>query len=148
MEYIGQLMLKLILPQSGPIPVAATAIGQDEQFGSARIVGLTKRLPPPSNRSHSELGRIGRCADEDIARIQDWIVNAVRDRNALGQGAKVINIHPMGITTPDFTRVLEQPNQFALFGVNMDDRPTTLQKGPFLALHVLKLLIPVRAGNR
>jgi hypothetical protein len=32
----------------------------------------------------------------------------------------------MGITTPDFARVLEQPDQFALFGVDVDDGPTTL----------------------
>jgi hypothetical protein len=51
------------------------------------------------------------------------------------------------ITTPDGTRILEQPNQLAFLGVNVKNGPSTLQKGLFLALQILKLLVSVRAGD-
>src|SRR3990172_2681308 len=145
---IDQAMLQRILPQAWPIAIAPAAIGQDQHFGGAPVVHAPRGVPPPPNRIDGEFGRVGGDTHVHKPRVVPWVVDAIRDGHPFSQRTKVIHIHAMGVATPRDTGVLKPSDQLAFLGIHVDDRPAALEKGLFLAVQILKLLIAVGTGQR
>lgn len=51
---VAKLLLELLLPEAGAIPVAAPAVGDDENFLGVRIALAAELEPPPSDRVDGE----------------------------------------------------------------------------------------------
>ena len=144
---IHQVVLQGILPQSWTIAIAPAAIGQDQHGGHAGIVQVAIRLPPPLNGVHRKFSGVSGGSDIHEPGIPLRIIQPIRDGDALRQRTKIIDIDPMWISAPNRPGILEQADQLAFLGVHIDDGPPALDKGLFLSLQILELLIPMWAGQ-
>ena len=66
-------------PQAHPGPVAAAAIGRDEQRSGLGINGLPHRAPPAADGSHGEAGRVVIDSHAHPARVAGEVVDPVGD---------------------------------------------------------------------
>ena len=68
-KLVGQLLLKLLLPQPVATVIAATSIGQDEQLIFAAKARPVRVTPPLGNGISGELGGIVGSADINVALV-------------------------------------------------------------------------------
>ncbi len=70
-------MLKIVLPSPPVGAIAASAIGQDEEFASFGVTLCTFLSPPLLDGIHCELRRIIGCTHVHGAAIRVYVIDAV-----------------------------------------------------------------------
>jgi hypothetical protein len=100
--------LQLAFPQTQAGPVAAAAIGGDQQAGGSRISAPADLVPPPTDRLHREACRVMLDADADPGCIGGEIVDAVRHRTAQVIDQEIMHPHVfrLALRVPLSTTVL------------------------------------------
>ena len=94
-QLVGQL-LQLKLPQPGPITVAATAVGGDEDFTRRTVTLLAQVLPPAAQTVHRKLGGVGTDSHAHPCLVVSHIVDPVRgDPTQLA--LEVVSLHRLRI---------------------------------------------------
>src|SRR5271157_4393291 len=142
---IDQFFLERVFPQTTPGPIAAAAIGQDEQVRRLGIALAPFRAPPGDDRFHGELGGVMGGADHDRTPIGLGIIEATRNGDPLGLRGKIMVVHPSGFLAPDPARVLEAPHQFLLLGVHANDGKRVAYKLLALPFEIPELTISLWA---
>ena len=120
-ESIAELDLKFCLPGPGTTAVAAAGIGKDEQLPAVVTRG-TLVLPATCDGMGGEGSRVMGDADENGAAIRQQIVNAVRNGDTDGIGAKIVIVYVDRRAIPLDAVIFEVADQFSLFGVDADNR--------------------------
>lgn len=121
-ERVGQLGLKLGLPGVAAIAVTAASVGENEKLARAGIATRAFLLPPMGDGMSGKGGRVvGDTHDEGTAIFGD-VVNAIGNGDAEGVGAKVVVEDATRAAFPTAAWIAEIADQFALFGVDADDR--------------------------
>ena len=83
--------LKFVLPGAGPVPVAPARIGCDVQRRRLRIGAPPHLAPPVANRGHRKGGRVTVAPNSHPRFVAHHVVDAVRNRLALGVGREVVH---------------------------------------------------------
>jgi len=99
---VAELALKFGFPGAGTATVAAAGIGQDEQLPAAAVAVRAVALPPAGDGVHGKGGGVMRDAYQDRASVGEQVINAVRDRDAVGDfnGDGKPDLAVAGSTTP------------------------------------------------
>src|SRR6267378_3511595 len=134
-------------PGPGPRTVRPTAVSFNEPVLCLWATPAAMVFPPAREGSACEFCRLVRRANHDEASAPKLIVNPKRDSAALGEAGKVVVQDVDRLLRPCASRVLEQPHQFLLLGVDADRRISLLLKAPPLPGNVAKLPIPLRFVN-
>ena len=90
LEWIHHLPLEGVLPGAYSSPVAAAAVGQDQQLGGLRIILASAVAPPPSNVGGGKIWGVMGSAHKDRALVGQQVKNSVKDGYSLGLGAKIM----------------------------------------------------------
>ena len=102
-------------------PVAAAAIGEDQQPGRSGVAALTVVGPPSGQVVGGECGGVVAGADEQVATVVLDVVDAVGQGDALGFGTEVMVVDEGGLLAPGGAGVLEVADQLPLLRVDADD---------------------------
>ncbi len=145
-EAVGQLGLKLGFPGVTAIAVAAAGIGQNEELARAGITVGAFLLPPVSDGMSGKGGRVvGNAHDEGPAIFGD-VENSIGNGDADGVGAKVVIEDAARAAFPTAAWITEIADQFALLGIDTDDRQMMTLKPAAQFGQVFELEIAIRAG--
>src|SRR5713226_7035379 len=138
-------LLQLYLPQSAASPIGTASISKDEQLVAAGIESLSPALPPPSDAFHGKLGGLMVNAHIDKPAVMDQIIDAIRNRFPVCEGAVIIDIHrrllPFGL--PFSPVVLEIANHFFLLPIHRNHGQARCFKGFSCAIDLLKLGVSI-----
>jgi hypothetical protein len=145
-EGIGEPLLQGVFPQVGVSAVAAAVVGEDEQAGGLGIAATAVGKPPAADRLGSKARRVTGDPDIDRAAVGLEVVNAVGNGDALAEGAEVVVEDLDGLAAPNLAGVLEVADQFALLGVDADDRRLLLGEAAPLPGDIAEL--PIALGRR
>ena len=104
---IGDLLLEGPFPGAHPRPVAAAAVGQNEQLGDVRIVPAPAMAPPPGDIACGKFGRVMRGADENRSSVGHHIINPIRNGHALSLRAEVMILDGGRFQAPHAAGILE-----------------------------------------
>jgi len=143
---IDQLGLKLLLPKTGTIAIAAAPIGEDQEFWCVRIESDPGVGPPVGNGIHGEFSRIRRESSIDVAWLMLFVIDAVGDSPCQGIGGKVVHVDLGTLFTPDLSGLLKRTDEFFLLGIDADRGPTSQAKDLPLTLQIGELGVPLRMG--
>jgi hypothetical protein len=113
-------LLEHLLEMPGTIAIAATGVGQDQQFMTISIEPPSVSKPPLSDGIDGKLWRVGRDADMDESMIPTHIIHPIWSRLAQGILREIVCIHFDRLFGPDSTRVLEIANKLLVFRVHAD----------------------------
>ncbi|KKL09353.1 hypothetical protein LCGC14_2566720 [marine sediment metagenome] len=113
-------LLEPFLEMPGTIAVAATGVGQDEQFVTLSVVFPSVSKPPLSDGIDGKLWRVGRDADMDESVITTHIVHPIWSHLAQGILREIVCIHFDWLLGPGSTRVLGIANELLVFRVHAD----------------------------
>src|SRR5450755_1877100 len=99
---VAELGLKFGLPGAGPATVTTAGIGKDEQLPAATVAISAIALPPAGDGVHGKGCGVLRDAYQDRASVGEQVINAVRDRDAVGDfnGDGKPDLAVAGSTTP------------------------------------------------
>src|SRR5215469_7138648 len=90
----------------------------------------------------------GRCvmrdADYDGASIGEQIVDAIGDSDAGGIGAEVVIVDQTRRKIPARSGILESAHQFALLGIDADNRMATTLEPLSQIGEIEELIVPIR----
>ncbi len=125
---IGQLRLELCFPSATTIAVTAAGIAEDEELSGARITEQSLLAPPMCDGVSSEGGCVMGDTDHDRPSIGEQIIDAVRDDDARGIGAKVVIVDQTGRQIPARPGIFEIADQFTFFGIDANDGETAALK--------------------
>lgn len=131
-EPVAQVLLHLLLPQPGPIAVAAPAVGQDQQARGPGIGRPARLQPPAGERGDGELGRVARRPDGDRAALGRHDVAAVGDGPPERVVAEVMDVDRRRLPAPGAPGVLEIADRCLFLGVDADDWQPRRLEGPAL----------------
>src|ERR1017187_7568999 len=120
-QAIAEVLLELVFPCAAGSGITAAGIGQDQQVSGVWIALAPFLAPPPGNGRNGKSGGLVADADEHRSPVGLGIVNAKRQCDARGEGAKVVVVDGGGNTLPLAAGILEVPHQFALLGIDTDD---------------------------
>ncbi len=84
-----------------------------------------------------------RDAHHDRPSIGEQIIDTVRDGDAGGVGAEVVVVDRTGRQIPTRAGILEVADQFALLGVNADDRQAAALKSVSKVAEVEELIVAI-----
>ena len=126
---VAESVLQGVLPGSGAGPVAAAAVGEDEQLGGVWVAAAAVVVPPSDQVVDGEGGGVVGGADEQAAVVGGEVVDAVGQGDAVGVGSEVVVVDQGRLLAPGGAGVLEVPDQLALFGVDADDRQALVGEG-------------------
>jgi len=143
---VAQAILDLVLEGATPVAVAATAVGQDQEFGGVRIASLALIAPPALEVVGGELGRVVRGSHVEGAAVGEDVVDAVGHGESEGVGTEVVVVDEDGRLAPGTSRVLEVADEFLLLGVDGNDRLTGSGEAVPELGDVAELLVSVRIG--
>lgn len=142
-EFIRQT-LQAHFPELAPAAIGATAVGLDQQVFFVGIKEACPFHPPVPNGRNRKLGGIMRGAHPDIAVIMSDVIDAIGNGFALSRVQKVVHIDLAPLLSPFLARLLKIADQFTLFGIHTDDRPTVAQISLSPADDIAKLLVSMR----
>ena len=146
-ERAGEFLLQEVFPGPRPAAVAAAGVGENHQLGGIGITHPALGLPPLGNALGGELRRVVRAADAEAASVGMQIVDAIRHRQAVGQGAKVMVMNRLGCAAPLGAGVLEPSDEFFFLGVHTGHRDAVALAALACGRDFLKLLVALpRAG--
>src|SRR5258708_20177702 len=86
-----------------------------------------------------KFGCVRRLPDIDCSRVMLQIIDAIRYGPSEGFARKVMDIHLLGLLTPDLSGILEVADQFFLFGVHANTGLSSLHMRFALLVDVRKL---------
>ena len=143
---VGKAVLQEVFPCMRTAAIAASAVGEDDQFGGLGIACLAFGFPPLRNALGGELRHIVGFPDKEAAGVGGHIVNPVGNGRALSIGGEVVIVDQFGRISPLRVRVAEASNQFLFLGVNADDRDILMsisgtQFGNVLELNIAQGMI-------
>jgi hypothetical protein len=143
-EFVGKL-LKLDLPQTNPIAVAAPAIGRDHELGRIGMTFAPHGLPPAANRMDGKACRVVIGADAHPAQVVGDVVDTIGHCAGKLGIDEVVNIDQirLALGTPLPTVVLEIAHQFLLFRINRDDGLVRGQEPLGVAVDVAELRVTI-----
>jgi hypothetical protein len=140
---IGELGLEFGFPSPATITVTAASIAENEKLSRARIAKRSFLAPPMSNGVGGESGCVMGDTDHNRASIGEQIINAIRNGDARGVGAKVVIVDQAGRQVPAGTGVFEKANEFALFGIDANDGETTTRESVAKVTEVDELMVAI-----
>ena len=112
--------LHLSLPETVASPVGTASISNDEQLFTRWIECASTAAPPPSDTLHGKLRSLVVDTHIDKPLVLHQIVDAIRNRFPVGDGAVIIHIHrrvlPFGL--PFSAVVLRIANQLFLLPIH------------------------------
>ena len=147
-ESVRDLFLESFLEMPGTIAVAATGVGQDQQFATRlTVMLLAVSKPPLPDRIDGKLWRIGRDANMDKSVISAHIVYTVRGRLAQGVLREIVCIHFDRLLGPCSSRVLEIANQLFVFRVDAYHGQAKPEESLLLLLNIAKLTVAIGMGR-
>src|SRR6516225_5314229 len=119
-------------PFPGPSPrtICPTAISLDEPAFCLWTSPTAVVFPPARDGGACEVRRLVRRSNHDEASAPKVIVDSKGDRPPLGEARKVVVEDIDWLLPPRTSRVLEQPHQFLLLGVDADRRISLLLTAP------------------
>ncbi len=139
-EFICQT-LQAHFPEFAPAAIGATAVGLDQQVSFVGIKDASQFHPPVPDGRDSKLGGIMRGAYPDIALIMSDVIDAIGNGFALSRVQKVVHIDLASLLSPFLAGLLKIADQFTLFGIHTDDRPTAAQISLSPTDNIPKLLV-------
>ena len=142
---IGQ-MLKLMLPDTGPISIASARISRDVKDFGVRVSAPAHPLPPVTNRGHRKGRGVVVTPDAHPPFIAGHVVDPIGNRLALRVGREIMHEHrwrtPRRLPFP--ARIPEVPHQLLLLRVDRDHRLPGGQKPVRRRIDMLELRVAVR----
>ena len=135
---VGQA-LQFGFPQPGARPVAAPAIGDDQQLLGRWVASLAHLMPPAPQGPDRKLRGVMIHPDTDPTPVGGHVVYPVGHRPAERLGTEIIDIDRLGLALgpPLPSTVLERADQLLLLRIDRHDRLTP-------ALELLAALVDVR----
>ena len=137
-------LLEPALPIVSFDSVGASGISKDQQLRCRGVQSSADATPPRMDGICSEGWRIMRCSDDDEAIATRHIVDAVGNRYAIGITRKVVHLNVDRRLAPLPTLILERSDQFALLGINADDRLPALRERVLEPIDICELPVSVR----
>ena len=143
---VAQSLLQAELPGAGARPVAAAAIGEDEQLALTGVAALAVVVPPPHHVVDGEGCGVVRRAEEQVAMVGGQVVDAVGQGDALCVRKEVVVVDEGGLLAPGGALVLEVADQLSFLRVDADDRESMPAEGLALGCDVGELGVAVSLG--
>ncbi len=122
------MVLKLGLAGVAEIAVTAAGIGQNEELARAGIATGAFLLPPMGDGMSGKGGRVVGNTDDEGTAIFGDVINAIGNGDADGVGAKVVVEDAARAAFPATAWITEIADQFAVLGIDTDDRQMTTLK--------------------
>ena len=141
---VGEI-LQLPLPEPQSPPIAATAIGGDQDLFRGRIDPTSFRPPPAANGGYSKRSGIMIGSDIDEAHVASDVVDAVGISSGHTGTRKVMALNMGGVLDrqPLLTLVFVLADELFLLGIDRNDRKALSQIELYLDADVLKLRIAI-----
>ena len=137
--------LQLQLPQPVARPIRTAAICNNEEVLTGWIQAAPNAAPPAPDTLHGKLRGLVINAHIDEATVVDHIVNPIRNRFPVCDGAVIIDIDgrvlPFGLPFPPM--VLEVSNEFLLLTIHGNHREALRFKGLPGSIDLLKLGVSI-----
>ena len=137
-------LLESVLPAVRPYTVGAAGICEDQEFARAGVHAPADAAPPRVNGVGGERGRVVGRADDDRPIAARHVVNAVRNRNAIGIAREVVNVDVDRRLAPRSSLVFERTDELPLLGIDADDRLPARRERFFQLLKLRELLLSIR----
>src|SRR6266851_6922620 len=118
---IAQHGLEALLPESCPIAVAATGVGQDQQLLGRRKGLQSLVFPPAGNRIDGESWRVGRVANVDRTAVIEHVIDAIRHGPPQAVAQEVMDVDGDRLEAPGLARLLEVADQLLFLTVDADN---------------------------
>ena len=93
---VAELGLQAVFPGSGAGPVAAAAVGEDEQLGGVGVAAAAVVVPPSDQVVDCEVRGVVAGADEQAAVVGGEVVDAVGQGDAFCVGGEVVVVDQRG----------------------------------------------------
>ncbi len=146
-EWVAEAGLELVLPGTTGRPVAATVIGEDEEFIRVRITQASFVFPPEGDSIGGKGGGVMRDAYDDVAAIGCGVQYPIGHGYRVGLASEVVVLDRGGGFVPGGARIFKAADEFFFLAIHADDRCSRCREGGAEPFDVSELLIPHTLGR-